>query len=512
MDPLEQLIHFIASFIKKEEFNQQQLERVLPVWIADYLSSNNEINFKNYLKKHGKPELINAQGDLSPQGKVALYQIVHGDNGIAPEKSTLQSPFTLKQLIAPYKERVITQFLPAPKLGNQLNTFTAGHGSHTFGLINAQYGPDNQGITGIAPEATTFMIKAFQDDGTSTVSTLIAGLKKAIAYNADVVNLSLKVANVLDLTEESSQRLERILNVIPYVVAASGNEGDPSLPNYPGVVESYPARFTSVPFDVGAFDANGNIPAFCQYEPGIGPLFMAPGFNILSTGNIPGQQDDSIYVFMGGTSMAAPLITGFLALMLGEFKDIFSREQLLKTCYVCTIKLSNDSDWKTKTLLGALDMRMVLFTLHALHYTQEQFKKNKVTFGSAEYFDNLLQAITYMLFALANEYGQQYSFGVLFQQDFMQYQNKAQAAKEHITDNNIFIPSGPDALNDAVHFVYTTIANAVGIPLEKTGAHASDTIIKEIARIMKQKGMDVAANFSTAVKKRMSKEKIIKKD
>jgi hypothetical protein len=71
--------------------------------------------------------------------------------------------------------------------------------------------------------------------------------------------------------------------------------------------------------------------------------------------------------------MAAPIISGFVALMLAEFPDNedFTREHLLKVCYSSGFFLADNHDWKTKSVFGALDFRTALFILHVLR----MFKK-----------------------------------------------------------------------------------------------------------------------------------------
>ncbi|MEM4605126.1 MAG: S8 family serine peptidase [Pyrobaculum sp.] len=86
-------------------------------------------------------------------------------------------------------------------------------------------------------------------------------------------------------------------------VAAAGNsgDGDPSTNNV-----AYPARYSWV-IAVGAVDSDYTVPTWSS--DGVEVDVVAPGVNILST--YPGDR----YVYMSGTSMAAPHVSGVVAMI-----------------------------------------------------------------------------------------------------------------------------------------------------------------------------------------------------
>ena len=102
-----------------------------------------------------------------------------------------------------------------------------------------------------------------------------------------------------------------------------------------------------------------NPPKNVSYE------IVAPGAHILSTG-LPTGDDRGGYLFLSGTSASAALITGFMALVLSEFKENFSREQILKVCYASTSFFDDTQECKESSYFGALDLRTALFVLHVL--------------------------------------------------------------------------------------------------------------------------------------------------
>ena len=305
-----------------------------------------------------------------------------------------ESPdYTLVTLGPPNNQRkVILEFMPLVALDKKpFNLFcssskhldnrwatvhTAGHGTHTAGIIGGllqtpvketlndayvrQLLKQDSGICGIAPRCDLVMIKAFKSSGFATNRSIVTqAIKKAQEQGAQIINLSLKIDDHMDIAELESETLEQALNEIPYTAAASGNAQRDRMGSYQSDREGYPARFSRVAFDAGAFvlykDNQGeyhcHIPEFSQYQEGVGPKFVAPGQNILSCGMVPEQKDESMYIFLQGTSTAAPMLSGFSALLLSEFSGLFEkdeREKFLAICYSSALRMEDSEDWRKK--------------------------------------------------------------------------------------------------------------------------------------------------------------------
>lgn len=204
-------------------------------------------------------------------------------------------------------------------------------------------------IQQIVPFANIKILEIFDILGNADTKKLCQALRSTKDLAPDIVHLGLKITKLRD-QDEINQRLKQL----QYVVAAAGNGGT-------NKAEAYPARCIDVAFDVGAFNAYKDICEFSQHEKGIGPKFVAPGLDLLCPIHIPGY--NTIYILTSGTSMAAALVTGFLALFLSEFKDSFSYQQLLTMIYECA---RSQKTWRSKALLGAIDMRTTLFCAHVL--------------------------------------------------------------------------------------------------------------------------------------------------
>lgn len=184
-----------------------------------------------------------------------------------------------------------------------------GHGTHVAGIIGALN--NDIGTIGIAPEAEIYAIKSLNKSGIGILSDVIAGVDWAIQNNLDIINLSLT-------SDQGSSFLKAVLdkayNNGMLIIAASGNS-QTTLPSNTDVL--YPARYDSV-IAVGSVDRNYNKSKFSYFGPSL--EFVAPGERIYSTFSQPD------YEYQYGTSMAAPFVTGVLALYKQAYPELTNKE------------------------------------------------------------------------------------------------------------------------------------------------------------------------------------------
>ena len=468
LDPIQQIAVNFFQYCDPHKSDMHELLFNLPVWIKEFVSSGNIVQIEKFFIKSAKNTLLSDdKGSLNEEGRRAFKIILHGEYGIAPKS---EKPFfDVVSLTSPYSSQALLQTIPMPKINSSQSTFDAGHGTFTYGVINGKQ-VSQQGVIGIAPEANTFMIKAFDDNGATTKTTLNAALQKTLMMSGSspsVVSMSLKVTDSIDLHDDVDNTLKRLIDATDYVVAASGNNGDAQYPHYAGLKEAYPARFDSVAFDVGAFgydDGKYPVCSFTQREPRIGPKFAAPGFNIFSSGLIPSQTEESMYLFMAGTSVAVPVVTGFVALALAEFHDTFSKEQLLKVIYRSAIKMNNSRDWQKDILLGAIDMRSSLLCLHVLKYIKTLVSSNELKYAFDKKFNNLVAAIHAVIFYQPTCYGRK--LGVDFSKNFTGYVKAVETIK--VKKTNFYSPELTDSMEfsgdrvqDGVNFIAELLCRAI---------------------------------------------------
>ena len=207
-----------------------------------------------------------------------------------------------------------------------------GHGTHVAGIIAAQgdFGTIFSGfrLKGVAPGVKLIVIKAIDADGEGDESRVAKGINTAVSAGADVVVLSLGGATTPIFGTSTEDAVKRAVAKGVFVVAAAGNkkEGQSSC------TVSSPASVRGV-IAVGAVDENGRIgdfscrgsgnegsplplptPATGSTDPHRKPEVVAPGVDVLSAWWDP--QQGSTYASAFGTSQAAPMVGGVLALIL----------------------------------------------------------------------------------------------------------------------------------------------------------------------------------------------------
>jgi hypothetical protein len=191
------------------------------------------------------------------------------------------------------------------------------HGTHVAGIATA-LAENGQGVTGIAPKCKLMPIQVGDENGLMSMTAVIDGVLYAIDNGADVVNMSLgmqvypeivrlnaadqqKIADILYKEEEEFwNQLFKIAydrNVI--IVLAGGNQDV--------IIGLDPMQRTPYTINVSATDPTNTKASFSNY--GNKSTISAPGVQIYSS--LPNGK----YGNLDGTSMAAPIVTGGIALI-----------------------------------------------------------------------------------------------------------------------------------------------------------------------------------------------------
>ena len=175
-----------------------------------------------------------------------------------------------------------------------------GHGTHVAGIIGA-VGNNGLGVTGVAWNVQLMAVKILNFGGSGFTSDAIRGLNFAVSRGAKIANNSWGGAPYDPALANAIQQA-RTQGMI--FVAAAGNQA-----RNIDVTPFYPASY---PFDnvvrVAATDNRDLLASFSNF--GVGTVQLAaPGVSIVSTSRNGG------YVSMSGTSMAAPMVAGALALV-----------------------------------------------------------------------------------------------------------------------------------------------------------------------------------------------------
>lgn len=176
-----------------------------------------------------------------------------------------------------------------------------GHGTHVAGIVAA--GDNSIGVIGVGPKINLYGVKVLNRSGSGYLSDVIEGLEWVVNQKKNqggdwVINMSLGTSSYSASFEEA---INKVFEAGIIQVAAAGNSG----PKDNTVL--YPAKFDKV-IAVSAIDQNENIASWSSRGPEID--LCAPGVNIYST------YRGSSYKTLSGTSMAAPHVTGVVALLL----------------------------------------------------------------------------------------------------------------------------------------------------------------------------------------------------
>ena len=198
--------------------------------------------------------------------------------------------------------------------------FVNVHGTATSSLIAAS--DNGPGIMGIAPNSIVEDYNPFDYTGTASWDDVHTGLLALAATGAHVINMSLGVPGTVVSPEWASILTDPALQAANIVfVKAAGNEGAVQTTDVPWVGNSAPNNLILV----GSVGPTGMISSFSN----------TPGTACFLTNNVCAQQTDQLmYHFivapgenilvsdgnggvmrMSGTSFAAPLVTGAIALL-----------------------------------------------------------------------------------------------------------------------------------------------------------------------------------------------------
>jgi len=224
-----------------------------------------------------------------------------------------------------------------------------GHGTHVAGII-AGNGYDSLGErTGIAPRANIIGLKVLDSNGQGYISDVIAALDYAVsvkdAYNIRVINLSVG-AGVFESyeTDPLAQAAKRAVDAGIVVVAAAGNLGKrasdgqiqyggiTSPGNAPWVLtigaSSHQGTTQRSDDVIGSFSSRG--PTWINFSakpdlvaPGVGTESTVEPYSTLAqrySSYMLSGSDPMLwytpYLALSGTSMATPVVSGTIALML----------------------------------------------------------------------------------------------------------------------------------------------------------------------------------------------------
>jgi subtilisin len=235
-----------------------------------------------------------------------------------------------------------------------------GHGTHVAGTVGAI--DNGSGVVGVAPGVRLWAVKILNDSGEGLLSWYVCGLDWIAAQRdpndstrplIEAVNMSVAKWGKDDATCGTTVHdilhaaICRLVQSGVTVVAAAGNDSGSAAKRVPAaynqvITVSALADTDGKPgglgghrcYSWGSYDSDDTFANFSNYGSDVD--LIAPGKCIWST--IP-----SGYQYMSGTSMAAPHVTGAIALLKATRPDLTPAEVREALIYLGT------AAWKTST-------------------------------------------------------------------------------------------------------------------------------------------------------------------
>jgi subtilisin family serine protease len=204
--------------------------------------------------------------------------------------------------------------------GNPMNRAEdESHGTHVAGIIAAERG-NGLGVDGVADYVQLMSVRMVPD-GDEYDKDVALGIRYAVDNGARIINAS--------FGKSFSPKSEWVFEALKYAasknvlfVHAAGNDGldldDPANANFPNDQVATGPEIADNVITVGSLDQTYGaemVSSFSNYGASNVDVF-APGGGIYST--MPGSE----YEFQGGTSMAAPAVSGIAALILSRYPKL----------------------------------------------------------------------------------------------------------------------------------------------------------------------------------------------
>ncbi|HWG91439.1 MAG TPA: S8 family serine peptidase [Candidatus Thermoplasmatota archaeon] len=173
-----------------------------------------------------------------------------------------------------------------------------GHGTHVIGIASAQMN-NAKGMAGTS-QTTLLPVRVLDGAGSGTPTDIAQGVRYCADQGSHIISMSLGGGASTTIQDAIVYAQNKGL----LVIAATGNDGC--------YCTSYPAGYSGV-LGVGATDKSNARASFSNYGPAVD--IVAPGVSIVSAYKPLSNCTNNCYVYLDGTSMATPFVSGVAALV-----------------------------------------------------------------------------------------------------------------------------------------------------------------------------------------------------
>ncbi len=216
------------------------------------------------------------------------------------------------------------------------------HGTHVAGIIGA-VSNNGKGVSGVSYNANVMPVKVVDSSGIAYTDVLVNAydyvISKRKSLNVRVVNLSMGKDGPISSDDTLLKKISEAYAKGIVTVAAAGNRGSSETGEVP--YTCYPSDYSKI---VSVINLRQNGTGVKRSETSnynakgkTGKNISAPGAEILSTGA------SSEYATLSGTSMAAPVVSGVLALEFAAKPSLTASDAV--TLLYATAKNLGGSSW-----------------------------------------------------------------------------------------------------------------------------------------------------------------------
>jgi len=212
----------------------------------------------------------------------------------------------------------------------------SGHGTHVAGILAGDGWMSKGVLAGMAPQANLYIVKVLNEKGEGDIRQILEGVRwvksNSKKLGIRIVNLSVGAKSGIDREKEEwlLEAVEQLWDMGLVVVVSAGNQGPGE-----GTV-AIPGTSRKV-ITVGASQEGKEAACSGRGPTGecvVKPDVMAPGYQIISCNNAPGSAG-KFYTIKSGTSMATPVVSGAIAVLLSKYPDMSNVEVKMRLRQTC---------------------------------------------------------------------------------------------------------------------------------------------------------------------------------
>jgi thermitase len=251
---------------------------------------------------------------------------------------------TLREALAPSREW--WDFVDNDAVPQEEGVFGVGghgHGSNVAGIVRQ-----------VAPRATILPIRVLDSDGQGDVVDLAAAIDWAVAMGADIINLSLGADKHVSSVDKA---LRRAAEDGVFVLSSAGNDDSTDVSFPASRSDTGNPRQRRYIVSVTSVDGGDVKSSFANY--GNKLELAAPGEEVFG----PAPDELKQMAAWSGTSMAAPMAAGALALALGEALAVDPSDlavELVRAADAGIYGISGNETFRGQLGAGRLDVHQFL--------------------------------------------------------------------------------------------------------------------------------------------------------